>query len=188
MYKYLKRILDIICSFIFIMLVLPFLLLIPFFVFLYDKKNPIFKQKRIGKEGVEFDFYKFRSMSIDTPDVESTDKTKLKITPIGKLIRKTNLDEIPQVFNILKGDMSWIGPRPPIVFQKNLIKLRKENKSLNLKPGLTGWAQVNSYDNMSEEIKAKYDGEYAEKISLYFDAFIMLKTFGYFFFKKNPTY
>ena len=187
MYKYIKRILDIVFGLIFIVLMFPFYCLIPIIIFLQDRFNPIFKQKRVGRNGIEFDFYKFRSMTIDTPDVESTDKLSLKITPFGKIIRSTNLDELPQVFNILKGDMSWIGPRPPIISQTNLIKIRELNKSLNLKPGLTGWAQVNSFDNMPEEVKAQFDGEYVEKISLYFDFIIMMRTFVYFS-KKSPTY
>lgn len=173
---------------LFVVITLPFLILIPLIVFLQDFGNPVFKQKRVGKDGVIFNFYKFRSMTMDTPNVESIDKTKLKITPFGHLIRKTNLDEAPQIFNILKGDMSWIGPRPPIPSQIELIALRKENNSLKLKPGVTGWAQVNAYDNMPVSEKAKFDGEYARKISLKMDIIIFFKTFEYFFVKKTPTY
>jgi len=111
----------------------------------------------------------------------------IKITPFGKLIRRTNLDELPQFWNVLRGDMSFIGPRPPIPSQVNLIDLRKSNGSLMIKPGLTGWAQVNSYDNMPEEHKARFDGEYAKRISLKMDLLILLKTVVYFT-KKPPTY
>ncbi|MCL4125786.1 UNVERIFIED_CONTAM: hypothetical protein GTU68_036911 [Idotea baltica] len=187
MYPILKRILDFISVLLFIVITLPFLIIIPLIVFLQDGHHPIFKQKRVGQFGNIFYFYKFRSMTVDTPDVASTDKSKLKVTPIGKFIRRTNLDEAPQIFNILKGDMTWIGPRPPIPSQKDLIELRKENKSINLKPGVTGWAQVNSYDNMPVEAKAKFDGEYFKKMSLIMDIKIFLKTFIYFF-KKPPTY
>jgi O-antigen biosynthesis protein WbqP len=148
---------------------------------------PIFKQMRVGRGGNEFMFYKFRSMPLKTPIVESHLKDKLKITPFGKFIRRTNLDELPQFFNVLKGDMSFIGPRPPIPTQENLISLRKHNKSLFLKPGLTGWAQVNSYDNMPEDVKAKFDGEYAGRISIKMDILILFKTVIYFT-KKPPTY
>ena len=92
-----------------------------------------------------------------------------------------------RVFNVLKGDMSFIGPRPPIPSQKRLIELRRNNNALSLKPGLTGWAQVNSYDNMPEEVKAKFDGEYAESISLKMDLLILFKTVIYFT-KKPPPY
>lgn len=187
MYKLIKRILDVFFVLIFLALMLPLFILIPLLIFIQDGKNPIFRQKRIGRNGVKFDFYKFRSMPVNTPDLESKEKDKLIVTPLGKIIRRTNLDELPQVFNILKGDMSWIGPRPPIISQINLIELRRKNNSLFLKPGLTGWAQINSYDNMSEEQKAKYDGEYAKNISLYLDFIIMMRTFVYFT-KKPPTY
>jgi O-antigen biosynthesis protein WbqP len=187
MYSVLKRVLDIFFALVFIIILLPAFIIIPIIIFLQDRHSPIFKQARIGKLGEEFMFYKFRSMPIETPDLESKEKGKLKITPFGKIIRRTNFDELPQVFNILKGDMSWIGPRPPILSQKRLIQLRKENKALNLKPGLTGLAQINSYDDMPEEVKAKYDGEYAERISLYMDFIIMMRTFVYFT-KKPPTY
>lgn len=188
MYLILKRILDLICVIIFIIITLPFLIIIPLVVFLQDGHNPIFKQKRVGKFGNEFNFYKFRSMRVDTPDVESIDKKSLKITPFGKIIRRTNLDEAPQIFNILIGDMSWIGPRPPISSQKELIELRKKNGALNCKPGITGWAQVNAYDNMSVKEKARFDGEYANSVTLKMDTIIFFKTFTYFFFKKTPTY
>lgn len=179
---------DLIAVFLFVVITFPFLILIPLIVYLQDFSNPIFRQKRVGKDGRLFDFYKFRSMTIDTPDVESIDKSKLKITPFGHFIRKTNLDEAPQIYNILKGDMSWIGPRPPIPSQKKLVKLREENGSIQLKPGVTGWAQVNAYDGMPTEVKAKYDGEYANKFSLKMDIIIFFRTFIYFFVKKTPTY
>tara|TARA_R110002074_G_scaffold254292_2_gene426321 strand:+ start:2506 stop:3069 length:564 start_codon:yes stop_codon:yes gene_type:complete len=187
MYSILKRVLDLICVILFIFITLPFLIIIPLIVFLQDGHHPIFKQKRIGQFGKEFNFYKFRSMSVGTPDVTSLDKSKLKVTPFGKFIRRTNLDEAPQIFNILKGDMSWIGPRPPIPSQKYLIELRVKNKSIDLKPGVTGWAQVNSYDNMPAQVKANFDFEYAENFSLLMDIKIFFKTFIYFF-KKPPTY
>lgn len=156
-------------------------------IFLQDGGTPIFKQTRVGHSGKAFMFYKFRSMPLKTPNVESHERDKLKITPFGKFIRRSNLDELPQFFNVLKGDMSFIGPRPPIPSQENLIALRKENKSLFLRPGLTGWAQVNSYDNMPEEMKAQFDGEYADKISLKMDVLILIKTVVYFT-KKPPIY
>jgi len=187
MYPIVKRILDIFFVLLFMALTLPVFILIPLIIFLQDGHNPIFKQKRVGRYGQEFNFYKFRSMPISTPDMESTEKDKIKITPFGKVLRQSNFDEITQIFNILKGDMSWIGPRPPIALQKNLIKLRKENNSISLRPGITGWAQVHSYDNMSEEEKAALDGEYVERISLYTDMIVFFKTFTYMF-KKSPTY
>lgn len=165
----------------------PIYIIISLIIFIQDFGTPIFKQLRVGKDGNQFMFYKFRSMPLKTPNVESHEKDKLKITPFGKFIRITNLDELPQFFNVLKGDMSFIGPRPPIPSQENLIAMRKENKSLFLKPGLTGWAQVNSYDDMPEDVKAKFDGEYADSISLKIDLRILFKTVIYFT-KKPPAY
>jgi O-antigen biosynthesis protein WbqP len=170
-----------------IIALIPIYFVIGLIIFIQDFGTPIFKQMRVGRDGNEFMFYKFRSMPLRTPNVESHQKNILKITPFGKFIRRTNLDELPQFFNVIKGDMSFIGPRPPIPSQKNLISMRRENKSIFLKPGLTGWAQVNSYDNMPEDVKAKFDGEYADRISLKMDLLILFKTVIYFT-KKPPTY
>lgn len=187
MFLFFKRLFDIFLAIGLIIALIPIYLIIALIIFLQDFGTPIFKQMRVGKGGKEFMFYKFRSMPLKTPNVESHQKDKLKITPFGKFIRRTNLDELPQFFNVLKGDMSFIGPRPPIPSQTNLINMRRENKSLFLKPGLTGWAQVNSYDNMPEEVKAKFDGEYAAGISLQMDLRILFKTAIYFT-KKPPAY
>ena len=187
MYPYVKRFLDLFFVLLFILLTFPVFILIPLIIFLQDGHNPIFKQKRVGRYGKEFDFYKFRSMPVTTPDVESTEKDKIKITPVGKMLRQANFDEITQIFNIVKGDMSWIGPRPPLPTQTDLIKLRTENKSINIRPGITGWAQIHSYDNMPVQEKARLDGEYTEKLSVHIDMIIFFKTFAYMF-KKSPTY
>jgi len=187
MFLLFKRLFDILLAISLIIALLPIYLITALIIFIQDFGMPIFKHMRVGKGGREFMFYKFRSMPLKTPNVESHQKDKLKITPFGKFIRRTNLDELPQFFNVLKGDMSFIGPRPPIPSQENLISMRRENKSLFLKPGLTGWAQVNSYDNMPEDIKAKFDGEYADRISLKMDLLILFKTVIYFT-KKPPAY
>lgn len=187
MFLLFKRVFDIVLAIGLIIGILPIYLIIALIIFLQDLGTPIFKQMRVGKNGKEFLFYKFRSMPLKTPNVESHEREKLKITPFGKFIRRTNLDELPQFFNVLLGDMSFIGPRPPIPSQENLISLRRKNKSIFLRPGLTGWAQVNSYDHMPEVVKAKFDGEYADKISLKMDLLILYKTVIYFT-KKPPTY
>ena len=187
MFLLFKRLFDIILALFLIVTLIPVYGIAALIIFLQDGGTPIFKQIRVGYGGKEFMFYKFRSMPLNTPNVESHERDKLKITPFGKFIRRSNLDELPQFFNVLKGDMSFIGPRPPIPSQENLIALRRENKSLFLKPGLTGWAQVSSYDNMPEEVKAKFDGEYAHRISLKMDVLILFKTVIYFT-KKPPTY
>lgn len=182
-----KRIVDVILAVCLLVCLAPVYIIIALVVRFQDGGPAIFKQERIGKKGVVFRLYKFRSMPLSTPNVESKDTKKLQITPFGKFIRKTNLDELPQFYNVLKGEMSFIGPRPPIPSQLKLIQLRKENGAVNLSPGLTGWAQVNSYDGMTVEQKAKFDGEYALKISFLFDCIILLKTTLYFT-KKPPTY
>lgn len=187
MYSFFKRLIDIVASLMVLLLLSPVLLLITLIVFLQDFHNPIFTHKRTGKYGNTFKFRKFRSMPVNTPNVESHEKDKLKVTPFGKFLRRSNLDELPQLINILFGDMSLIGPRPPIPSQVNLIKLRKENGSLDIRPGLTGWAQVNSYDYMPETEKAQLDGYYAKNISFILDVKIVLMTLSYLT-KKPPTY
>ncbi|MDR6786152.1 O-antigen biosynthesis protein WbqP [Pedobacter africanus] len=188
MYKlYVKRIVDFICAFFAIILLFPLFVLTGILIFFQDFGPSIFRQERVGKGGKLFKFYKFRSMPVNTPNVQSSDTGKLKITAFGKFIRRTNLDELPQLFNILKGDMSIFGPRPCIPSQERLIQLRTRNGSLECKPGLTGLAQVNSYDFMPEEEKANWDGIYASNITFKQDLHILLKTFLYLT-KKPPTY
>lgn len=187
MFLLFKRLFDILLALSLIIALIPIHFIVGLIIFIQDFGTPIFKQMRVGKGGKQFMFYKFRSMPLKTPNVESHEKDKLKITLFGQFIRRTNLDELPQFFNVLKGDMSFIGPRPPIPTQENLIGMRRENKSLFLKPGLTGWAQVNSYDNMPKDVKAKFDGEYADRISLKMDLLILFKTVIYFT-KKPPVY
>jgi O-antigen biosynthesis protein WbqP len=182
-----KRIVDVFLSSSLLIFLLPIFVIISVIIRLQDGGPSIFKQDRIGKKGVLFRFYKFRSMPLNTPNVESKDTKKLQITPFGKFIRRTNLDELPQFYNVLKGDMSLIGPRPPIPSQTELIELRRMNGALQLSPGLTGWAQVNSFDGMSAVDKAKFDGEYASKVSFGFEVLILFKTILYFT-KKPPTY
>lgn len=186
-YLFFKRLSDIVLAVILLLFLLPLYVILAAIIKIQDGGPAIFKQKRVGKNGQEFLFYKFRSMPVSTPNVESRETQKLQITPFGKFIRRTNLDELPQVYNVLKGDMSFIGPRPPIPAQKDLVEMRRANGALNLQPGLTGWAQVNAYDGMPTNEKAAYDGEYAKRVSLGLDLLILLKTAVYFA-KKPPTY
>jgi O-antigen biosynthesis protein WbqP len=182
-----KRFFDVMVSALVILIFSPFWLIIGIVIKLYDGGPIIFKQNRIGKDGAEFKFMKFRSMPVNTPNVVSTQTAVLRVTPIGKIIRRTNLDEIPQFINVLKGDMSIIGPRPSLPSQASLIEMRKQNGAIKLRPGLTGWAQVNAYDYMPEEEKARLDGEYYQKIGLVMDLRIVLGTIKYFT-KKPPVY
>ena len=187
MYSFIKRLCDILAVLTLFLVISPIILIIAICIKFYDGGPIIFKQNRIGKDGAEFKFMKFRSMPVNTPNVVSTQTAVLKVTPIGKLIRRTNLDEIPQFINVLKGDMSIIGPRPSLPSQTSLLELRKQNGSIKLRPGLTGWAQVNAYDYMPEEEKARLDGEYYQKFGLWMDLRIILGTIKYFT-KKPPVY
>jgi O-antigen biosynthesis protein WbqP len=186
-YLFVKRAVDITLAILLMLLLSPVYLILALVIKVQDGGPPIFRQKRIGKNCQEFLFYKFRSMPVNTPNVESNETQKIYVTNFGKFIRRTNLDELPQFYNVIRGDMSFIGPRPPIPTQTELINLRRLNGSLKMRPGLTGWAQVNSFDGMSFIEKAKFDGEYASKISFGFELLILFKTILYFT-KKPPTY
>jgi len=138
-----------------------------------DSQGPIlFTQKRIGIHKSHFEIYKFRTMRIDTPHDapthELTDPDKW-ITRVGKILRKTSLDELPQLFNIFKGDMSVIGPRPALWNQFDLVEERDKYGANDIKPGLTGWAQINGRDELEIPVKARFDGEYVKKMSFVFD-------------------
>ena len=174
-----KRIIDVVLSSVSLIILSPIFLIIMALIKLFDPGPIFFTQKRIGKSGDIFKFYKFRSMRVGTKEISSCKINNLDISFIGKLIRRTNLDELPQLFNIIKGDMSLVGPRPSLLSQVELIGLRKSNNSLSCLPGLTGLAQVNSYDAMSYQKKAYYDGLYYKKISFILDIVIILKTFKY---------
>ena len=132
----------------------------------------MFKQKRIGINKSNFNIYKFRTMYIDTPKDMPTHMLANPdqfITRAGKFLRKTSLDELPQIINILKGEMSIIGPRPALWNQDDLIAERDKYQANNVKPGLTGWAQINGRDELEIPVKARLDGEYVKRISFLFD-------------------
>jgi len=165
----------------------PVMLVVALCIKLFDPGPIFFKQKRIGRHSKEFWFYKFRSMPVNTGDIASDQIGEIKLTWIGQMIRRTNLDELPQLLNILQGDMSVVGPRPPIPNQVELIKLREENKSNKVRPGLTGLAQIKSFDGMSVSQKAKFDEEYTKTISCWNDIKIIFGTVTYLF-KPPPVY
>ncbi len=172
MYLIIKRALDIIISFIGAIILLPLFLALIIAIKL-DSKGPIlFKQKRVGKKITYFNILKFRTMRIDAPKDTPThllDNPEQYITKVGKFLRKTSLDELPQIFNILSGDMSIIGPRPALWNQYDLIAEREKYKANDVKPGLTGLAQINGRDELPIKDKAKLDGEYVENINLWMD-------------------
>lgn len=165
----------------------PVLLLVALLIRMFDPGPAIFRQERVGRDGRRFVLYKFRSMPVNTGDIPSAGIGTVRLAWTGRVIRRSNLDELPQLLNILKGDMSLVGPRPPLPAQADLIGFRRENGALACRPGLTGWAQVNSFDGMSNAEKARLDGEYARRMSLAFDAGIILRTFTYLL-KPPPTY
>ena len=181
MYRhFFKRLIDIVLSFIAIVVLLIPIAIISLIILITDPGPIYFKQKRFGKDKKYFKILKFRSMKVDTPDVP-TDKLKNPeqyVTGIGKFLRKTSLDELPQIFNIFIGQMSFIGPRPALWNQKELIRLRDKVHANDVRPGLSGWAQINGRDDISEKKKAKLDGEYMENISFIFDCMCFFRTFA----------
>jgi O-antigen biosynthesis protein WbqP len=126
-------------------------------------------------------------MPVNTGDIPRAQAGSLKITRVGKLIRRLNIDELPQLFNVLRGQMSIVGPRPVLPSQSRVLRARRRNGAADLKPGLTGLAQVNSFDGMTDETKAEWDGRYAESVTFIGDVTIGVRTFGYLT-KRPPVY
>ncbi len=172
MYKhFFKRLIDFVLSFIGAIVLLPVFLIVSIVIFIDDPGPIFFKQKRVGKNKKLFWLYKFRSMKVKTPDIPThlLDNPEQYITRVGKFLRKTSLDELPQIYNILFGKMSVIGPRPALWNQDDLVAERDKYGANDVKPGLTGWAQINGRDELEIPVKAKFDGEYIEKMSFGFD-------------------
>ena len=171
-------IIRIIATFLFILL-LPLFLLLFFLIFLEDGFPILFTQKRIGINYTFFNIYKFRSMKKNTPNVAThllanPDQYMLKI---GKYLRKSSLDELPNLINIIKGEMGFVGPRPALYNQDDLMILRVYTGVDKLKPGITGWAQINGRDDITIEKKVQLEQEYLHKKSFLFDIEIIIKTF-----------
>ena len=179
--KVFKRLIDIICSFFGILFLGIPMLVIALIIKIEDPGPAFFKQKRVGIHKKHFMLIKFRSMRMDTPHdvpthmLENPDQYILKC---GKFLRKSSLDELPQLFNIFAGQMSIVGPRPALWNQYDLIEERDKYGANDVKPGLTGWAQINGRDELEIPIKAKFDGEYVEKLSFGFDLKCFFKTIG----------
>ncbi len=188
MYRsFLKRLLDIVLALLALIVLAPVMLVFALWIYLEDRGAIFFTQERIGKKGHKFDFLKFRSMPENTGHIESARAKALPVTKVGKIIRRTNIDELPQLFNILRGDMSIVGPRPAIASQEKLLSLRHKVGADEIAPGLTGLAQINAYDGMPENEKARWDGEYAANLSFFNDVKIVLRTFVYLT-RKPPVY
>lgn len=178
-YVYVKTILDFLFALILIVPLAPILLIIALAIKLESKGPVLFKQKRLGKDNTYFYILKFRTMRIDTPHDMPThllNGATNYITKVGGFLRKSSLDELPQIFNILCGQMSFIGPRPALWNQDDLIAAREKVGANQIKPGLTGWAQVNGRDELEISVKAQYDGEYVKEMSLALDLKIIWLT------------
>ena len=181
MYKhFFKRVIDLFLSFLgIIILVLPMLIIA--LAIKCDSKGPVFfKQKRVGKHKKIFKILKFRTMRIDTPHDAPTHELsdpKKWITKVGGFLRKTSLDELPQIFNIFAGQMAIIGPRPALWNQDDLIAERDKYGANDIKPGLTGWAQINGRDELEIPVKAALDGEYVKRMGFFFDIRCFFGTF-----------
>jgi O-antigen biosynthesis protein WbqP len=174
-----KRLLDIVACLLVAIALSPLLIAIALAIRIFDPGPVIFRQARVGRAGHHFTFYKFRSLPVATGNVPSDALSAIELPWVGRFIRRTNIDELPQLFNILKGDMSIVGPRPPIPSQSELVAMRRENGALDCRPGLTGLAQVSAFDGMSPAEKAVFDGRYAAAISFMGDFWIVMRTFGY---------
>ncbi|MEG0180327.1 MAG: sugar transferase [Romboutsia sp.] len=174
MYNLLQRLIALISLIIFSPLFLAVAILIKL-----ESKGPIFfRQERVGKDNINFIIYKFRSMGTDTPDVAThlLDDPDIFITKIGGFLRRTSLDELPQLINIVKGDMLFVGPRPALYNQDDLNELRTEKGVHKLYPGVSGWAQINGRDELEIPDKVEFDRQYLERRSMIFDIQIVLNT------------
>lgn len=179
MYRLLKRIIDFILSGIALIILSPVFMVLAILI-IKESEGPIFfKQKRVGIHKSHFNILKFRTMNIDTPKDSPThllENPDQYITKIGKVLRKSSLDELPQIWNIFRGEMSIIGPRPALWNQYDLIAERDKYGANDIPPGLTGWAQINGRDELPIDVKAKLDGEYVQKKSLWMDLKCFLLT------------
>ena len=177
-YRTIKRIFDIVMSVVLIVLFIPLWIIIPLIIKIDSPGSVIFKQKRVGAGNSYFTIFKFRTMKQGTPDIP-TDEVKDSghlSTRVGRFLRRSSIDEIPQLINILKGDMSFVGPRPALYNQDLLIKLRTESGVDKIKPGVTGLAQIKGRDELSIPDKVMYDRMYAENASIWLDLKIILAT------------
>ena len=167
-----KRVLDVILSTLGLIILSPVFLILVVAIKIDSKGPVLFKQKRVGIHKRHFYIMKFRTMRVDTPQDTPThllENPDQWITNVGKFLRKTSLDELPQIINIIKGEMSIIGPRPALWNQYDLIEERDKYNANDIPVGLTGWAQINGRDELEIDVKARFDGEYAEKIGFMMD-------------------
>ena len=179
---FIKRAFDIIASFTLIVLLIaiPVFIVVPILIRLTSKGPAVFTQERVGKNGKIFKIYKFRTMRIPEDSLDENGEMlspKERITKVGRFLRKTSIDELMQLFNILGGSMSFVGPRPTLPYQTERYT-EEQKKRHNMRPGVTGWAQVNGRNNLTWTQKIEYDIEYINKFSLWLDIKIFFKTVG----------
>ena len=185
-----KRIFDLVLAITLLLICILPGIFIMILIRIYSGSPAIYWSQRIGRGNAAFMMPKFRSMKLDTPVLATNllSNPDNYLTPIGKVLRQTSLDELPQLWSIFKGDMSFVGPRPALFNQIELITLRSEYGVQDLVPGLTGWAQVNGRDEVSLSLKVNLDREYLQKRSMFFDLKILLKTFIIIFHGKGVSH
>lgn len=189
--KIIKRLLDLILALIALPFVLIICLIFGILIYAEDRGDIFYIAKRRGVGGSIFGMYKLRSMKMNAPDIRNKDNSTFnssndpRVTKIGRFMRKTSIDELPQIFNIIKGDMSWIGPRPITTDRPVSEYDQKRIDRLKVKPGVTGYAQAYFRNNISQEDKLQLDADYAKNISFLFDFKIVLKTIQSVLLQKN---
>ena len=179
MYTHVKRILDALIAALALAALSPLMLALALIVKVTSPGPVLFRQKRVGLNKTHFMIYKFRTMRTDAPKDKPTHMLKdpaAFITPVGAFLRHSSLDELPQLINILRGEMALVGPRPALWNQYDLIAERDRYGANAVRPGLTGWAQVNGRDELSIDVKVRYDGEYVQNMSLLFDIKCLVRT------------
>lgn len=182
-----KRVLDVTIAAPALVVLSPLLLLISLAVWLEDRGPVLFRQRRVGRQGRGFTLLKFRSMPVGTADLPSHSAGGLRVTRVGRVIRRLNLDELPQLINVLWGEMSIVGPRPALPSQDDLLRLREGNSSHSCRPGLTGLAQIHAFDGMTVVEKAIWDDRYGANIGLLLDVSLIVRTFRYLV-RRPPVY
>jgi O-antigen biosynthesis protein WbqP len=178
-YIHVKRILGLLLSLLALVVLSPLLLILSAIIRLTSPGPVFFRQRRVGIGKTHFMIYKFRTMRIDAPKDQPTHLLKdpsAYITPVGQFLRRSSLDELPQLFNIIKGEMAVVGPRPALWNQFDLIAERDKYGANDVRPGLTGWAQINGRDELPIDVKARLDGEYVKRMSFGFDVRCILGT------------
>jgi O-antigen biosynthesis protein WbqP len=179
-----------IIAFLSLALFSPFFIILSLLILFEDGLPIIYRQKRVGVDYTFFNIYKFRTMKKNTPNVAThlLENPASYLLRIGGVLRKLSLDELPNLINIIKGDMVFVGPRPALYNQEDLMTLRVANGVDKLKPGITGWAQINGRDDISIEKKVELEQEYLQKKSFLFDVEILIKTFTNVLFSKGVSH